>query len=437
MFEELKKSSPQQINFVIDKATFKSALTAAAARVSERCDLLAQRSDRADCLMRLFCSPAMKLAHEDLSSWMTAAGLSPHLDAVGNLIGKPPVDDLKRPVLLVGSHLDTVVNAGRFDGMLGVLLGLGVVEAIKESKIELPFDIHVVAFSEEEGVRYRMPFIGSSGIAGNFDPGDLDRTDDEGITMREALKNFGCDPDDYQSASYRDRSVVGFIETHLEQAVRLQESNQPVAVVEAIAGQTRASIVLEGVAGHAGTVPHNRRHDALAAAAKLILDIEELGNNTEGLYATVGRIIAKPGLSNVICNHVELALDLRHANDDVRMSSLNTIRLMILELKRLRKIVGRIASKRHSPAVLMDDQLTGHLQSAIQVTQATSKTGGSETLVSGAGHDAMIMASLAPVAMLFVRCHDGISHHPDEFVSPEDISVALEVMVNGILSLGS
>jgi len=408
----------------------KAIISAAAARVAKRCDLLALRSDRDDCLMRLFCSPAMKLAHEDLSQWMTDAGLTPHLDALGNLIGKPLTEDPQRPVLLLGSHLDTVVNAGKFDGMLGVLLGLGVVETIKAEGIELPFDIHVVAFSEEEGVRYRLPFIGSSGIAGKFHPADLDRVDGEGVSMRDALIRFGCQPDDYKSVSYRRRPVIGFIEAHLEQAVRLQEMNQPVAAVSAIAGQTRATINIEGVSGHAGTVPHDRRQDALAAAAKLILDIEQLGQTTEGLFATVGRIFSRPNVSNVISNRNELSLDLRHAKNKVRKDALETIKLMIMELKRTRNVSGRITTERHSPAVPMDATLTEHLQSTM-----TAQGGTRETLISGAGHDAMVIAPLAPTSLLFVRCRDGISHHPDEYVSPDDIAAALDVMVGTVMSL--
>lgn len=408
----------------------KAIINPVAARVAQRCDLLALRSDRTDCLTRLFCSPAMKLAHEDLSNWMTDAGLVPHLDALGNLIGKPPTDDPTRPVLLIGSHLDTVINAGKFDGMLGVLLGLGVVEAIQKLDIQLPFDIHVIAFSEEEGVRYSLPFIGSAGIAGIFDPADLNRLDAEGISMAEALVNFGCNPQEYESVSYAHRPMIGFMEAHLEQAVRLHETNQPVAAVAAIAGQTRASIFLEGVSGHAGTVPHDRRSDALAAAAKLILDIEELGQTTRGLFATVGSITSHPNLSNVISNLTELSLDLRHAQNEVREYSLKTIELMIMELKKTRNVSGRITSRRDSPAVPMDGVLTKHLQSAI-----TANGGATDMLVSGAGHDAMIIAGLAPTSMLFVRCKDGISHHPDEFVSPEDIAVALDVMVGAVKSL--
>ena len=408
----------------------KAIINPVAARVAQRCDLLALRSDRGDCLTRLFCSPAMKLAHQDLSQWMTDAGLTPHLDALGNLIGKPETEDPQRPVLLIGSHLDTVVNAGKFDGMLGVLLGLGVVETIKKLGIELPFDIHVIAFSEEEGVRFGLPFIGSAGIAGVFDPADFNRLDAEGISMADALINFGCKPQEYESVSYCQRPVIGFIEAHLEQAVRLQETNQPVAAVAAIAGQTRATIFLEGVAGHAGTVPHDRRRDALAAAAKLILDIEQLGQTTKGLFATVGSITSHPNLSNVISNLTELSLDLRHAQNEVREYSLKTIELMIMELKKTRNVVGRITSQRDSPSVPMDPTLTKHLKSAI-----ASNGGISDTLVSGAGHDAMVIAGIAPTSMLFVRCKDGVSHHPDEYVSPEDIAVALDVMVGAVKSL--
>ena len=269
-----------------------SLLKQAADRVAERCDTMARHSETGNSLMRTFCSDAMTAAHDELRTWMLAAGMNCRLDAVGNLIGEfhssqrslnqdGQPNEGQRDVLMIGSHVDTVFNAGKFDGTMGVLLGLGVVEALKEAKVELNFAIDVVAFSEEEGVRFGFPFIGSLGIAGCFDPGDFDRLDEQGISMRDALKNFGCNPDDLQSASYRsdssDRNLIGFMEAHLEQSTRLQQADRAVGVVSAIAGQTRATIVLEGMAGHAGTVLHDQRKDALAAAAKLILDIEELG----------------------------------------------------------------------------------------------------------------------------------------------------------------
>ena len=372
------------------------------------------------------------------------------LDAVGNLIGhyptgpQVPASGKVRDVFMIGSHVDTVLNAGKFDGALGVLLGLGVVEVLHKAKVELPFDIDVAAFSEEEGVRFGFPFIGSLGIAGHFNPGDFDRLDPDGVSMRDALKQFGCDPDDLASASYRpdvsERRLIGFMEAHLEQSTRLEKAESPVGVVSAIAGQTRATIVLSGMAGHAGTVPHDQRLDALTGAAKLILDIEKLGQQTEGLFATIGSISARPGLSNVICGHVELKLDLRHEFDSVRKKALTTIDLMVRELKRTRGIVGRIHDQAHSPSVPMDPKLIQCLQAAIDPTNSVAESSDAESrvaesLVSGAGHDAMIMAKAAPSCMLFIRCRDGVSHHPDEYVSPDDIHEALCVMTQAIINI--
>ena len=409
-------------------------------RVVERCDRLAQHSETPNALTRTFCSDAMARAHQELRHWMELTGMNCRLDAVGNLVGQYPTgthdpnDQKQRDVFMIGSHVDTVLNAGKFDGPLGVLLGLGVVEVLHQANIKLPFDIDVAAFSEEEGVRFGFPFIGSLGIAGHFNPGDFDRLDPDGVSMKDALIQFGCDPDDLESASYRpefsERRLIGFMEAHLEQSTRLEQSGSPVGVVSAIAGQTRATIILSGMAGHAGTVPHDQRRDALTGAAKLILDIEQLGQQTEGLFATIGSVSARPGLSNVICGHVELKLDLRHESDEVRKKALTTIDLMVRELKRTRGIVGRIHDQAHSPAVPMGKLLTQCLQAAVDPTGATA-----QTLISGAGHDAMIMAKVAPSCMLFVRCRDGVSHHPDEFVAPEDIHEALRVMTQAIINI--
>ena len=409
-------------------------------RVAARCDLLAQHSETRNSLTRTFCSEAMKSAHGELRNWMELTGMTCRLDAVGNLIGHYPTGPQEinsenlRDVFMIGSHVDTVVNAGKFDGPMGVLLGLGVVEVLHKAKVQLPFDIDVAAFSEEEGVRFGFPFIGSLGIAGVFDPGDFDRVDPNGVSMRDALREFGCDPDDLRSASYRtevsNRRLVGFMEAHLEQATRLELAGKAVGVVSAIAGQTRATIILSGMAGHAGTVPHDQRRDALTGAAKLILDIEELGQQTEGLFATIGAVSARPGLSNVICGHVELKLDLRHESDEVRKKALATIDLMVRELEVTRGIVGRIHDQAHSPAVPMDSKLVQCIQDAFDPSGSAI-----QSLVSGAGHDAMIMAKVAPSCMLFVRCKDGVSHHPDEHVAPEDIHEALRVMTHAIINI--
>jgi len=363
---------------------------------------------------------------------MEAAGLEARLDAVGNLVGASnhgtDVHN-EKPILLIGSHIDTVVNAGKYDGTLGVLLGLAVAELIRDMVTELPLDLQVVAFSEEEGVRFRYPFIGSMGIAGVFDQATLQRTDDGGDSVGEVLDRFGC-PADIASASFQNRNVIGFIEAHMEQATRLEEEDRAVGVVTAIAGQTRAEFQIEGVAGHAGTVPHDRRKDALAAAAEMILAIEAIGGETEGLFATVGVIQATPGLSNVICGHVMLRLDLRHELDSVREEAFQLISNRLEEISNQRDVTCAAADVQHTPAIPMDSKLVELLTES-----ASEFTGSAIRLVSGAGHDAMIMSKLTRSCMLFVRCRNGISHHPDEFVSTEDIRTALQVMVKATLDL--
>ena len=415
-----------------------AAVSAAAERVSKRCDELARCTDEPVQLTRLFCSTAMQSAHQQLKGWMRSAAMESEVDAVGNMIGRYEFPGNKS-VFLIGSHLDTVVNAGRFDGMLGVLLGLAAVEVLSEAKINLPFDLHVVAFSEEEGVRYRFPFIGSLGMVGELENADLARIDDDGISMRLALQEFGCG-DDVSSASYASaitgKQLIGFMEPHIEQAVVLQEADVPVGVVSAIAGQSRASIWFEGVAGHAGTVPHDRRRDALAAAAELILKIEALGQTTDGLFATVGNVIASPGLSNVISGRTELRLDLRHEFDENRLQAFEKVKLLIDEVAQSREVTGSMFNIQHSPAVPMDGVLSQHLSSAIQKCGLVPESGSvPKSMVSGAGHDALVISRLAPSCMLFVRCRDGVSHHPDEYVSPEDVSSALDVMVNALIDI--
>ena len=405
-------------------------LRSAAQRVASRCDRLAEFTDEDQRITRTFCSQSMERLHAELSGWMRAAKLDCEVDAVGNLIGRDTAAS-SEDVFLIGSHLDTVINAGRFDGVLGVLLGLAVAEVVSEAGIKLPFHIHVIGFSEEEGVRYRFPFIGSLGIVGALAESDLDQTDANGVSVRGALDSFGCDSSKVASASYAGSRLVGFMEAHIEQAVVLEQESLPVGVVSSIAGQTRAKIIFDGVAGHAGTVPHDLRQDALAAAAELILKIETLGNETEGLFATVGCIDAKPGLSNVIAGTAELLLDLRHEVDQVRETAFQRIECFVEEIAEKRRMTGRMEDLRHTPAVRMNENLTKELSQAVQEVVSDVKM-----MVSGAGHDAMILSKITATCLLFIRCHQGISHHPDENVSLDDIEVAINVMVKTILKIG-
>jgi allantoate deiminase len=402
--------------------------------IVKRCDALASVSDCEKGLTRLFCSPSMEDTHRCFENWFHAVDMDCHLDAVGNLIGRKSsaavAAKTDRPVLIIGSHLDTVIDAGRFDGTLGVLLGLGVAEILHRANVELNFDLEIVGFSEEEGIRYMFPFIGSLGMVGELTSEALDRVDQDSISMREALRDFGCEVDSIESASYRQRNLIGFMEAHIEQADSLQCDNLPIGVVTSIAGQTRADICFTGKAAHAGTAPHDRRQDALAAAAELILKIEEIGQQTQGLFATVGYIKTHPGLSNVISAKAELRLDLRHELDDVRNSSFEKIKTAIDSISSTRKVNGEVVHALDTAATPMDSQLTEHLLESIENSGLAKKT-----MVSGAGHDAMIMAKIAPSCMLFVRCKDGISHNSDEYVSPQDIEAATRLMVAALLRI--
>ncbi len=403
-------------------------------QIVERCDSLASFSDCDKGLTRLFCSESMKKAHGRLGEWFRAIDMDSRLDAVGNLIGTRSssqiTSEANRPVFMIGSHLDTVINAGRFDGALGVMLGMGVAELLHKAKIDLKFDLEIVGFSEEEGIRYSFPFVGSLGMTGDLTAEDLNRTDQDSISMRQALDAFGCEVKSIESTSYRQRNLVGFLEAHIEQAVSLQEDNLSVGVVTAIAGQTRADIRFVGEAGHAGTVPHDRRKDALAAAAELILEIEEIGQQTDGLFATVGYIEALPGISNVISAQTDLRLDLRHASDEIRNEAYEKIKSAIKAIAESRNITGEIVSEQFNLATQMDGQLTEQLLCGVENVGQARKT-----MVSGAGHDAMIMARVAQTCMLFIRCTDGISHHPSEFATREDIEVALRVMVDALIRI--
>ncbi len=402
--------------------------------IVKRCDALASVSDCDKGLTRLFCSQSMKNAHQLFESWFHEIDMDCRLDAVGNFIGtkssRVVTTKTNRPVFMIGSHLDTVIDAGRFDGTLGVLLGLGVAEILHRAKIDLNFDLDIVGFSEEEGIRYTFPFIGSLGMTGELTAEALDRVDQDSISMRDALREFGCRVDAIESASYRGRNLAGFMEAHIEQADLLQCEDLPVGVVTAIAGQTRADICFTGEAGHAGTVPHDRRQDALAAAAELILKIEEIGQQTEGLFATVAYIKAHPGLSNVISARADLRLDLRHENDNVREESFKMIKSAIDSIAAARNVAGEVVSEQKTAATPMDSQLTDHILNSIKNFGQTKKT-----MVSGAGHDAMIMARVAPSCMLFVRCKDGVSHNFGEYVSPLDIEAAMRVMVDALVRI--
>jgi len=399
-----------------------------ASQVVDRIAALGEISDEPERLTRLFAGPAMRRANALAARWMEQAGMTVRHDAIGNLIGRLPAAGSK--MLLLGSHLDTVRNAGRFDGTLGVVLAISCLEDLRQSGHALPFSVEIIAFADEEGVRFHSASLGSRAAAGVFDPADLERADDAGITMADAIRDFGGDPARLDSCRFNAGDLLGYIEAHIEQGPVLEEKNLAVGLVTAIAGQTRARIEFHGKAGHAGTVPMILRQDALCAAAEFILKVERQARQTPGLVATVGQIAAEPNASNVIPGDVCLSLDARHQEDAERQEACRLLQKSLNVIAQQRQVNCLWRPVQQTLSVPCSPELSAILRQAILRHQPEVLA-----LPSGAGHDAAVMAPLTPSAMLFVRCRDGLSHHPDESVSAADIGVALAVLRETILLL--
>ncbi len=389
-----------------------------AGRVIARCRELALCSEVEGETTRTFLAPSMRRVHTLLTGWMQAAGMQVRVDAAGNLRGELPAADPNAPRLLIGSHLDTVANAGAFDGILGVVLGVALAEETAADK--LPFAVEVIGFSEEEGVRFAKPFLGSLALLGELDAATLALTDRTGVSVAEAIRDFGLDPADLPAAVL-DPSVFAYLEFHIEQGPVLDSEGLALAVVDAIAGQTRMSFTFTGHANHAGTTPMGPlRHDALAAAAAWIVEVERYAVNAPGLVATVGKLEIASAASNVIAGEVAATLDVRHPDDAVRHKA-NLDLLSAAETACIKRGVALSTTGSDVFAVPMDPALTALLGDAVRRTTHA----GPRHLTSGAGHDAMILARRLPAAMLFLRSPGGLSHHPDEAVFPGDVEAAL------------
>jgi allantoate deiminase len=390
------------------------------AEVIAKCRQLAEFSEEPGFTTRTFLSPPMHAVHAHLRTWMEGAGMSVAIDHAGNLRGVYPGAKPSAPRLFIGSHLDTVPHAGAFDGILGVVLGVALIERLAGR--HLPFSIEVIGFSEEEGVRFGVPFIGSRAFIGDID-GELLRKIADAITM------FGLDPTRIGEAQVRD-DALGYLEFHIEQGPMLESLDLPLGIVESIVGQSRLEIHFEGHANHAGTTPMLLRRDALAGAAEWIGIVEREAGAIPGAVATVGRVDVSPGAGNVIAGSANLSLDVRHAQDHVRHK-------LVLQLLRCAQQIAatrclKVSSREHldQPAVAMDRSLTQLLeQAAATIGRPVHR------MHSGAGHDAMILARQIPVAMLFLRSPGGISHHPAESVLAEDVDEALEVGIRFLQEL--
>ncbi|MDB5077547.1 MAG: allantoate amidohydrolase [Chloroflexi bacterium] len=395
-----------------------------------RIDELAKFSEEPHRLVRRSLTPALQQANDLVASWMLAAGMTVRQDAVGNLVGTYAGVAGASKTLILGSHLDSVRDAGKYDGPLGVLAALACVERLHEEGQRLPFAVEVISFVDEEGLRFRTSYLGSSALAGSFNPSWLDYQDEQGVVLADALRRFGGDPADIASCRRNSDDLLGYCEVHIEQGPVLEAEDLPVGVVDGIAGQDRLTVEFTGVAGHAGTVPMARRHDALCAAAELVLAVERTGQATDGLVATMGQIAAEPGASNVIPGHVTLSLDVRHRDDAVRTRAVAALHDEATAIAQRRGVHLVWTSMQSTPAVPCSPQLIGRLAHAIE--ELGFKV---QHLTSGAGHDAVPMASLTDAAMLFVRCKGGISHNPAESVRLDDVNVSLETLYRFVLGM--
>lgn len=399
-----------------------------AAEAISRCRTLAQFSEEKGKLTRTFLSPPMREVHAALAGWMGELGMEVRVDGVGNLIGRYGGSDPNGKTFLVGSHVDTVRDAGKYDGPLGVMLGLALVKGLEGRR--LPFAIEVIAFSEEEGVRYGVPFFGSRAVTGTFNPEFLKLKDTEGSTVSDAIRAFGLDPSGIPRAAYSRDQVLGYLEFHIEQGPVLESLGLQLGIVEAIVGQSRLEVIFRGKAGHAGTTPMNLRRDALAGAAEWMTLVEREARGEAGLVATVGTIQALPGAANVIPGEVRLSLDVRHPYDEVRERLVAYMATRAQQVALRRGLELALLTKYEQPAVPCDEELNYLLEDAL-VAQGFP----AQRLVSGAGHDAMILAPFWPSTMLFLRSPQGLSHHPDEAVWPQDVEAAVRVGLEFLVRL--
>jgi allantoate deiminase len=370
-------------------------------------------------ITRRFLTPPMHKVHALLSDRMEGLGMTVRVDAAGNLRGlwQPAGASNKR--LVMGSHIDTIPDAGAFDGVLGVVIALEWVEIARD--LDFPLAIEVIAFSEEEGVRFGVPFIGSRAVAGRFDPALLNCEDSQGSTLQAAIRDFGLDPAMIEDAAL-DQDAIGFVEIHIEQGPVLESEGLGLAVVSGIVGQTRLTLEFTGHANHAGTTPMRLRQDAMAAAAEWITQVESLALATEGLVATVGKVDVEPNVGNVVPGKALVSLDVRHAHDASRSHAVENLVEKANAIAERRGLALQRTDLFDQPAVPMDERLTSFLADAIEATGMPP-----QQMTSGAGHDAMVMAARVPAAMLFLRSPGGISHHTAEAVREEDVEAALRV----------
>ena len=393
----------------------------AAERVMTRADRLAALSETPDGLTRVYLSPQHLQANRLVGRWMAEAGMQVWQDAVGNICGRYEGEQPGVPALLLGSHLDTVRNAGRYDGMLGVLTAIEVVQALQLQGRRLPLALEIVGFGDEEGTRFGITLLGSRGLTGSWPDDWLAQTDAQGVSVAQAMRDAGLDPAQIHQAARAAGEIVAYLELHIEQGPCLEQAGLALGVVQAINGARRLNCCFTGEAGHAGTVPMQQRKDALAAAAEWMVFVERTAGLQGGnLVATVGDVQCAPGAVNVIPGEVRLSLDIRGPQDAPLAALLQTLLAEAEAIAGRRRLRFDAQAYYHIGATLCDARLQTALEQAVRQVQ-----GRSLSLPSGAGHDAIAMAERWPVGMLFVRCKGGISHHPAEAVTTPDVALAI------------
>ena len=393
-----------------------------------RINALAAISEAPENLTRIFLTREHRAAAELILGWMREAGMRAHLDAIGNVCGRYEGEAAGAPCLMLGSHYDTVRDAGRWDGPLGLITAISCVADLNKRGKRLPFAIEVTGFADEEGVRFASTLLGSRAVAGTFDETVLSVRDADGVSMRNALKGFGLEPDHIGAAARVRRELLAYLELHIEQGPVLEQENLPVGVVTAISGATRLAARLTGMAGHAGTVPMALRRDALAGASECIGAIEEFcRTDANGLVGTVGYIHAMPGATNVIPGEVSFTIDIRAPTDMHRNRAVADIVRQIEAIAKRRALALQLDVTHENRTAPCAPWLR------TQIAEAISAEGCRVfELPSGAGHDGMAMIDIADIGMVFVRCRGGISHHPDEHVEPADADAGARVLLRVI-----
>jgi allantoate deiminase/N-carbamoyl-L-amino-acid hydrolase len=392
--------------------------------IMARADHLARRSDMNGGLTCAYLSQAHRATAKQLRQWMTEAGLNASVDALNNVVGRWTSDDPDAKTLIVGSHYDTARDAGRYAGRLGILLPIAVAARLKAEGRTLPFHLEIIAFAEEEGLRFGTTYLGSSAVAGRFDPTTLAATDKDGITLADALRDAGLPADEIPDAARNPADLLGYLEIYIEQGPVLLNAGLPLGVVTAIAGAVRRKLTITGEAGHAGTVPMGYRRDAAAAAAEIILAVEKICASIPGLVGTVGELGVPQGAVNVIPARCELSLDIRAGDDAVRDDALADIERETAAIAARRKVTIDAADILRTPAVTCAPAMLRRIADA--VVKAGIPV---HSLPSGAGHDGVMFGGVADVGMMFVRCgNGGISHDPRETIIAEDAELAAQVL---------